>query len=89
MRIPEQLRFSLDGFSGKRVGSVLAVVSFALVPTHFYASCEESGAVAAIGLTLFFFTGFLSFLVPRGTPHRFQPFAFAFLALVGHMLCAH
>lgn len=89
MTIPQSLKFSIGGFSGKRVGYVLAFVSFALVPTHFYVSCEASGAVAGIGLIAFLLTGVLSFIVPRGTPHRFRPLAFTFFALVAHTLCTH
>ena len=89
MTIPEHPKFSICGFSGKRVGYVLAFVSFALIPAHFYISCEASGAVAGIGMILFLTTGILSFIVPRGTPQRFRAVAFVFIALIGHMLCTH
>lgn len=85
----EHPKFSIGGFSGKRVGYPLAVVSLALIPAHFYISCEASSAVACMGLIVFGLTGVFSLAVPRGTPQRFRPLAFASVALVGHMLCTH
>ena len=89
MHIPEPLKFTIGGFSAKRVGYVLAVASFALVPAHFYVSCEMSGLTFGSGLILFLASSVLSFVIPRGTPHRFHPMALGFIAVVAHMLCTH
>jgi len=89
MNISEHLQLSVVGFSTKRVGYALAFASFALVPAHFYVSCEASGAIASIGAMLFLVAGVLSFLSPRGTVNRFRPLEFAFIAIVVHMLSAH
>ncbi len=89
MTIPEHFRFTVRGFSAKRVGYVLAAMSFAFVPAHFYISCEMSGLIGGFSIVLFLSTAMLSFFVPRGTPHRFRPLAFAFIAVIAHMLCTH
>jgi hypothetical protein len=89
MTIPEDLKLKVGGFSGKRVVYVLAFASLALIPAHFYISCQASGAVAGIGVIVLLLTGVLSFIVPSSTPHRFRPLAFAVLASFGHMLFTH
>jgi hypothetical protein len=89
MTIPEHLRFTLGGFSAKRVGYVLVALSFGFVPVHFYVSCEMSGLVAGFGIILFLTTAALSLFVPKGSPNRFRPLAFAFIAVVMHSLCTH
>jgi hypothetical protein len=48
-----------------------------------------SSVVGGFSIVLFLSTAVLSFLVPRGTPHRFRPLAFTFIAVVAHSLCAH
>ena len=89
MHIPEPLKFTLGGFSAKRVGYILAITSFAFVPGHFFVSCEMSGLLAVFGIISFLATTVLSFISPRGTPHRFRPLAFAFIAFIAHSLCSH
>ncbi|MGN6552303.1 MAG: hypothetical protein ACTHLW_01015 [Verrucomicrobiota bacterium] len=89
MNIPEHLKFTTRGFSGKRVGYILSLVSFALVPSHFYISCQTSGAVAGIAFVIFGVTIIFSLVNPQGTPHRLHPVALAFIALAGHTLCSH
>lgn len=89
MTIPEHLKFTVRRFSARRVGYLLAAVSFALVPAHFYVSCDMSGLIAGFDAILLLSTAVLSFAVPRGTPQRFRPVAFAFLAFIAHSLCTH
>ena len=89
MTISEHLKFKLAGFSGTRVGYVLAVVSFCLVPVSFYASFWVSGAIDDFSLILFLFTLAFSFSAPQTTPHRFRPALFAFCALVANTLVNH
>jgi len=67
------------GFSGKRVGLVLACISFGLIPFQFYVSCQLSEALAEIGFVIFCATGILSFICPQGTTHRFRAVALAFI----------
>ena len=89
MSISEHFKFKLAGFSGTRVGYVLAVMSFCLVPVNFYVSCEASGAIFGISLVAFLITFGLTFTTPRATPRRFLPAVIALLAVVAHMLCTH
>jgi len=89
MHIPEPLKFTIGGFSAKRVGYALAAASFAFVPAHFYVSCEVSALLSGFGMILLLATSAFSFVVPRGTPHRFRPLAFAFTAVIAHSLCTH
>jgi hypothetical protein len=85
----EHLQFSLTGFSGKRVGYVVALTSFLLVPVHYYVSCEASGTVAGMSILLMALTPALCVFTPRATPHRFRPAAYALFAAVLHMLSSH
>lgn len=89
MNIPSDLKFRLTGFSNQRVAYVLTGIAFCLVPAHYYVSCEISGTIVGIAMLLFLGVGVLSFFVPRGTQGRFRPLAFAFVALVAHMLSTH
>ena len=89
MSIPQPFKYSVSGFSAKRVGYALVVANFALLPAHFQVSCEVSGEIAGIGIILFLITLLLSIFIPRGTPDRFRPLRFAMVALVAHMVCQH
>jgi hypothetical protein len=89
MTIPEHLRFAVGGFSAQRVGYILAAVSFAFLSLHFYVSCEVSGLVAGFSIILFLTASLLALIIPRGTPHRFHPLAWALMAVLAHILCAH
>ena len=89
MTIPDNLKFRVAGFSGWRVGYILAVGSFFLVPAHFQVSCEASGAIFGISLLVFLITFGLTFTTPRATPRRFLPAVIALLAVVAHMVCTH
>jgi hypothetical protein len=89
MTLPEGSKFSVGGFSGRRVGYVLAFLCLALVPAHFYVPCEVSAAIASVDMLMFLLTAILCFSAPRSTPHRLRPLAFAFAAFVGHTLCSH
>ena len=89
MDISEHLKFRVGGFSAHRVALMLAVVSFAFVPVHYYVSCEGSAATGSIGFVLFVVASLLSLISPRGTAHRFRPLGLALAALVLHMLSVH
>jgi hypothetical protein len=89
MTFTDHLKFSIVGFSAHRVAYVLAILSFGFVPGHFYVSCETSSAIAGIGMILLIGSLVLSFVTPRGTPHRLRPIALAFIAVIAHTLCTH
>ena len=89
MTIPPHFGPTFRVFSAKRVGYLLAAVSFAFVPAHFYISCRMSGLVGIFSLVLLIITAGLSFLTPRGAQHRLRPMALTFIAVIAHMLCTH
>src|SRR4051812_29063991 len=89
MTIPDHLKFKLAGFSGIRVGYILAIMSFCLVPVSFYASTWVTGAIDDFSLILALITLAFSFGSPRMTPHRFRPAWLAFFALIANTLVNH
>lgn len=89
MDIAEHTRFTLRGFSAKRVGYIAAVMGFAFVPAHLYVSCEVSEMFVMFSTMLFLLTTGLSLVVHRGTPNRFRPLTIALVATVANMLTAH
>jgi hypothetical protein len=89
MSVPEPFKLTVRGFSSRRVGYVLAFLSFTFVPIHSYVSCEVSVLTFGLGLILFLAVLLLSLCVPRGEPNRFRPLAFAFFALVAHVFSTH
>jgi len=89
MSTPEPFKFSVGGFSVKRVGYALAVANFALVPAHFHVACDGSSEIAGIGIILSLITSLLSVFIPRGTPNRFRPLGLAIVAFVAHTICQH
>ena len=89
MSISEHFKFKLAGFSGTRVGYVLAGMSFCLVPVSFYASFWVSGAIDDFSFILVIITLALSFSSPRMTPHRFRPALFALVACIANTLVNH
>ena len=89
MHIPEAFEFTLSGFSPKRVGYALSLLSSAFLPVHSYVSCEMSSLICGFAVILFLAVAALSFVSPRGTPYRFRPLGFAFLAFVANSCSAH
>lgn len=89
MNIWEQLTRATLGFSGKRVGYALSIVSLALIPLHFFVSCEGSGIVAGMAFFIFGVTIIFSLVNPPGTLGRFYPIITSLIALIGHSLCTH
>ena len=89
MEIPESLKFTWGGFSGKRLGYVLATGSFAMVPAHSFVSCEVSGLICVSGVLLLGGAWVFSLMVPHGTEQRLRPVAYAFVALIVHSLFTH
>lgn len=67
----------------------LVIVSFALVPLHFFVSCQISGLINGLSVVLLLANAVLSCMIPRGVTQRFRPLAFSVLATVVHSLCVH
>jgi hypothetical protein len=89
MSLQQHLRFTLTGFSPSRVALVLCVLSFSLVPAHFYVSCQMSGVIGMTSLVLLAAVVVLCLASPKAAPRRFLPLALALFAVLAHMLCTH
>jgi hypothetical protein len=83
LRTSEQIA----GFSPQRVAWATAFLSVALVPAHFFVSCEMSAGLGFAAFTLLLVTGGLS-CVGRDRKSA-GPFLLAILGLIAHMFCAH
>jgi hypothetical protein len=68
----------------RRIARVITFVMFALVPLHFFVSCEGSGIVGGFSLMLLFPVAGLS-IVAR----RFKWFGLALLAMLLHSMSMH
>lgn len=84
MRIPEHLRFSLRGFSAKRMAYVLDLISVFLLPFHSHADYMGDAYIAAVAFALTLVALALGFLVPRSDTHRFDPFALGLIVFLVH-----
>jgi hypothetical protein len=89
MTIRDHLKFRLVGFSGSRVGYVVAVGSLLIVPAHSHVSCRASEAILKISIVAFFITFGLIVTTPRSTPRRFLPAVIAAVAVLAHSLWTH
>jgi hypothetical protein len=89
MHIPQHFKFSVRGFSPKRTGYMLDLVSLGLVPVHSSVSCEQSGAIAGIAFFDMLVVLVLCLLTPRSDGRRFLPFVLGFFVFTLHSLFAH
>jgi hypothetical protein len=89
MNIPQDLRFTIGGFSPKRMAYALSAFSLVLVPVHSRVPCEASEALGGVALMLAFITGVLCWLIPRDAPHRLLPRVFALVAFLAHLASIH
>ena len=89
MHIPEYLKFSVRGFSPKRMGYLLDLVSLGFVPVHFMASCEQSGGIACFAFFNILAIFVLCLLTTRTDKQRFMPFVLGIFIIILHSLFAH
>ena len=89
MSILNELKFTLRGFSPRRVAYVLSVGGFGLAPLHTHVSCEMSGALCGMSMCVVAFATLLCFIAPRATANRFAPVAIALLAFFANTLFSH
>ena len=82
-------KFAVRGFFTRGLAWSLAAINLAIVPAHFYVSCQESVVLAAVGMTLLLVTSLFSIVTPREIPHRFRPLAFALAAAFAHSISMH
>jgi hypothetical protein len=77
----------ISGFAPHRVAWATAVLSLALVPAHFFVSCEMSSRLALSAFGLLAITGGLCLVGQRG--RSAAPFVLVVIGLLAHMLCTH
>ena len=89
MRIPQDLRFSVGGFSPKRMAYMLSACSFVLLPMHRRLPGEASEALAGFALMVALITAVLCSRIPREAPHWLLPRVLALLAFLMHLALVH
>ena len=89
MRVSDELKFSVRGFSAKRVSYVLSLIGFVGVPIHAQVSCTASGAIAGTSTYLLVTVGLLTLSIPRNAPNRYRPLGLAFLAVIANLFSMH
>jgi len=89
MQISQHLKFSVRGFSPKRMGYLLDLVNLGFVPVHFGASCEQSEGIAISALVNVLAVFVLCWFTPRSDRHRFLPLALGLAIFLPHMLLVH
>ncbi len=86
MKAPHALRFTLRGFSAKRMAWLLVLISGFLIPFHGRADYQGDAYLAGVALAAMLAALALGLCTPRSDRHRFRPFAFGFGVLVIHSL---
>jgi len=86
MKAPYDLRFTVRGFSAKRMAYLLVVISGLLIPFHSRADYQGDEYHAAVALAAMLAALALGFYTPRSDRHRFRPFLLGFVFLVLHSL---
>ena len=89
MQLMEHFKFSLRGFSPKRMAYLLDLVCLGFVPHHMSSSCEESAGLAGYALVNLLAVFVLCLFTPRSDSRRFLPFALGFYVLLMHSMCSH
>jgi len=89
MSITEHLKFSVRGFSPKRMAYLLDLMSVGFLPVHTFVSCEQSGGIAGFAFIDLLAVLVLCLFAPRSDSHRFSPFVLGFFILVFHSLFSH
>jgi hypothetical protein len=88
MRAPEILKFSIRGFSPKRMAYLLVLVSALLWPLHFRADWRGEEYLGEVAFGLLIATFVLGLLIPRGNKRRLLPLPslLALLVFIIHSL---
>ena len=86
MKAPYDLRFTVRGFSAKRMAYLLVVISGLLIPFHSRADYQGDEYLAAVALAAMLAALALGFYTLRSDRHRFRPFVLGFAFLVIHSL---
>ena len=89
MYISQDFKFSIKGFSAKRMAYLLDLVSLGFIYVHFSGSCEESEGISLFGLVDVLAVFVLCRFTPRSDPHRLLPLGFGLPIFLAHMLLVH
>jgi hypothetical protein len=89
MHIIEHFIFPVRGFSPKRMGYLLDLVSLGFVPVHMLVSCQLSSGIAGFAFFEMLTVLVLCLFTPRCDSRRFMPFVLGFLVFVLHSLFTH
>jgi hypothetical protein len=86
MRSSGHLRFSVRGFSAKRMAYLLVAISALLIPFHSRADYRGDEYLAGIAFACMIVALILGLFVPRSDRHRFMPFLLGFIVFMIHGL---
>jgi hypothetical protein len=86
MRIPEHLKFSLRGFSAKRMAFGFVFISALIWPLHFWADWKGDEYLTGVSFACMVAAFGFGYFVPRSDKLRFLPAALALLVMVVHFL---
>ena len=84
MRILEQLRFSVRGFSAKRMAFAFVLISVLSWPLHLRADWKGDEYLTELAFGCMVAAFALGYLVPRTDKQRFLPASLALLMTVMH-----
>lgn len=87
--IGDIFKFSVRGFSPKRMGYLLDVVSAGFIPVHMYVSCEQSSGILGFAFLEMLGVLILCLFTRRSEKDRFGPFVFGFILFLVHTFSAH
>jgi hypothetical protein len=82
-------KFSVPGFSPKRVAYSAVVLGFLTIPLQFTDDWRIGAAAFWFTVSMILLSGVLCLMLPRGKPNRFYPVIWLLIALMVHMLLAH
>ena len=89
MKTTEHPKFSILGFSPRRVAYSAVVLGFLTIPLQFTDDWRIGAAAFWFTVSLILFSGLLCLMLPRSTPKRFYPVVWLLIALIAHMLLTH
>jgi hypothetical protein len=86
MSFPTDLRFTVRGFSAKRMAYLLVGISALLIPLHWCANSQGDVYLGEVAFAAMAVTMVFGLYTPRSDAHRFLPFVLSFALLVVHGL---
>jgi hypothetical protein len=86
MKIQDDLRFVVRGFSAKRMAYLLVGISALLIPFHWRSDYQGDYYLAGVAFAAMVAALVLGFCTPQTDRHRLWPFALGFAVLFIHSL---